>query len=706
MAYNTNNPVGPEGSSDPRDLRDNAQIIDKFVNGPELTWRGRLGKVLTTIAGMAAEFTALVSDMSVRFQQFLVSSAYVSLGTYAAGITFTDRNQYVERGGQFYKPAMSVPLPYTTTGTWATEQSKFVMLGDNVLRQELGSATGAALVYDGLVPVSQGLSPNRNVVSVENFRVSAGATLSDTDAARAALAWIGANVNEGLGAILKYECGRLYVYDGTTEIGNISNLTIDLNGALLRRAPASQTTAKLSVAAGVGATSITLDAIPASWKVGDTVTAFTGPQNANTGPNPSRINAINQATKTVTLAGGLGAVGSNTVTLPVGTWIGKNYQCFLGRPSTEENGNLRPGINNNVHIINGSIDGNSANQLNNSWRFSMEIYINGRSSGVSGVKFSNTAGECIVGHGLRVEGCEFRNLSGSAFHTSRHDDTEAAGSASWFTSNVVDGVCLATNAVNGHSEGAVTFSWGAGRLIVTGNEFRNGNEGVLGGFGPSTGAMADKWLVFSDNICMTFNRVFWGLVAPLAGVVVANNVFIDCNDNSVEMQNLLLSPSCSAGGNVAIGNTVLSGSFRATNGAFGDDMSGTLTQIRMWARRDKLWSNYSRISDCTAAIEGNTALLAMISSDAAGAGSGVAFHSAAGRPVGSFFLQWLPSQKKFQFLGNETGAVAEFTTPVILKSRLNVILPVFANDAAAKAAGLILGDMYKMASGAVYTVSS
>lgn len=705
MAFNTGNPVEPTGSTDPRDLKDNAPIIDKLVNSSSLTWPGRLGKILKTWAGMTADFIALLADMSVRFQQFLVSSGYVSLGTYAAGITFTDRNQYVERGGQFYKPAMSVPLPYTTTGTWATEQSKFVMLGDNVLRQELGSATGAALVYDGLVPVSQGLSPNRNVVSVENFRVSAGVTLSDTDAARAALAWIGANVNEGLGAILKYECGRLYVYDGTTEIGNISNLTIDLNGALLRRAPASQTTAKLSVAAGVGATSITLDAIPASWKVGDTVTAFTGRQNANTGPNPSRINAINQATKTVTLAGGLGAVGSNTVTLPVGTWIGKNYQCFLGRPSTEENGNLRPGINNNVHIINGSIDGNSANQLNNSWRFSMEIYINGRSSGVSGVKFSNTAGECIVGHGLRVEGCEFRNLSGSAFHTSRHDDTEAEGSASWFTSNVVDGVCLATNAVNGHSEGAVTFSWGAGRLIVTGNEFRNGNEGVLGGFGPSTGAMADKWLVVSDNLCMTFNRVFWGLVAPLAGVVVANNVFIDCNDNTVEMQNLLLSPSCSAGGNVAIGNTVLSGSFRATNGAFGDDMSGTITQTKMWARRDKLWSNYDRISDCTAVIEGSTALLAMICSDAAGAGSGIAFHSAAGRTSGSFFIQWMPSQKKLQFLGNETGANVQFTTPVTIGGRLNIVLPVYASDAAAKAAGLVVGDMYKAPSGAVFNVS-
>ena len=540
---------------------------------------------------------------------------------------------------------------------------------------------------------------------VENFRMNGPAVRGDAETIQAALAWIVANVTEGLGSRLIFQARRTYVYDSTSEISYVNNLVIDLNGARLLRAPASATTAKLAVAASISATTLTLDAIPANWKVGDTVAAFSNALDANTSRNAIRINAINQAAKTITLAGGIGAFGSNTTTIPAGVFIGKNYQCFLGRPSTEENGNLRPGINHNIQIINGIIDGNKANQLNNSWRFSMEIFLNGRSSGISGVKFLDTAGECIVGHGLRVEGCEFRGLSGSAYHLSRHDDTTDAGSASWFTNNYVDGVCLAGNAVNGHSEGAVTFSWGAGRLIVANNEFRNGGEGVLGGFGPSSGEInADKWLVVTGNLCLTFNRVFWGLFAPLQGIVVSDNVFVDCNDNTVEMSLLLTSPSCSAGGNVAIGNTVLSGSLRATNAAFGDDMSGTLTQTKLWARGNKLRSTYTTLSEYTAVIEANTALVALMSAD--NTGSGLAFLSAGGHPVGSFYLQWLPQQKKLQFLGVETGAKVEFTTPVSLGlNRLNVVLPVFASDAAAKAAGLVVGDMYKTAAGAVYNVS-
>ncbi|WP_256579799.1 MULTISPECIES: hypothetical protein [unclassified Pseudomonas] len=539
-------------------------------------------------------------------------------------------------------------------------------------------------------------------VAVEDFRQDDD-TGTDSSTIRAALAWISANVPDGQGSRLYFETGRTYIYDRTAEIDYINNLVIDLNGATLMRADASVTTARLATDTSVSSNTIVLDAVPDSWYVNDTVTAFVGSGDQDTSRSPMRITAIDPNTNTVTLAAGFGPFGNTTQTIPAGSWVGKSFQCFLGRPSTEEGGKLRPGINYNVQIINGSVDGNSANQLNNSWRFAMEIYINGRSSGIRGVRFANTTGECIVGHGLRVESCEFRNLSGSAFHTSRHDDTDAVGSASWFINNYVESVCLAGNQANGHSEGAVTFSWGAGRLIVTGNEFRNGNESVLGGFGPSSGeAMPDKWIIFSDNIATSFKALFWGLFPPLEGVVISNNVLVDCNDNSAQLNKLFDSETSSVGGNVAVGNTVLGGSFRATNATFGVEPTNTISQVKVWARGRKLRTDYSSLSDCTAVVEASTAIMALISADTTG--SVVAFHSASGNRSGSFFIQWLPSQKKLQLLGNESGARVEFATPVAMPGQVNMTLRTFNDNTAAKAAGLVAGDLYKLASGAVFSV--
>lgn len=544
-------------------------------------------------------------------------------------------------------------------------------------------------------------APTYNI-SVETFRQNDG-TGTDSSTIRAALLWISTNVPDGQGSRLYFETGRTYIYDRTAEIYNINNLVIDLNSATLMRADASVTTAQLALNTSVNATSIQLNSVPASWYVNDTVTAFVGSGDPDTSRNPTRITAIDRATNTVTLAGGFGPFGTTTQTIPAGASVGKSFQCFLGRPSTEEGGNLRPGINYNVQIINGILNGNSANQLNNSWRFAMEIYINGRSSGIRGVRFANTTGECIVGHGLRIQNCEFRNLSGSAFHTSRHDDTETAGSASWFVNNYVENVCQAGNIANGHSEGAVTFSWGAGRLIITGNEFRNGNTSVLGGFGPSSGEpMADKWLIFSNNIANNFRGAIWGLNNPVDGVIISNNILVDCRDNSSELNKLLNSATSSVGGNVAIGNTVLGGSFRATNATFGAEPTGTIGQVKLWARGRKLRTSYSSLSDCTAVVEASTAIMALISADTTG--SVLAYHSASGAPAGSFFIQWLPAQKKLQLLGNEPGARVEFTTPVAMPAQVNMTLRTFADNTAAKTAGLVAGDLYKLSTGAVFSV--
>ncbi|SFY16017.1 hypothetical protein SAMN04244547_04237, partial [Azotobacter vinelandii] len=147
MAYTTGNAIG---STDPRDLYDNAGNLDKLLNGPNPFYPDRLNQQRISWSGMEADFEAAQDGRTAEFQQFLINSAYVSLGNYAAGINFTAYNQYVAYSGQFYRPAPGT-VPFTTSGTWAgDDETKLVLLGDNVLRSDLANAIsdilGAAMI--------------------------------------------------------------------------------------------------------------------------------------------------------------------------------------------------------------------------------------------------------------------------------------------------------------------------------------------------------------------------------------------------------------------------------------------------------------------------------------------------------------------------------------------------------------------------------
>ncbi|WP_447741541.1 GDSL-type esterase/lipase family protein [Pseudomonas laurentiana] len=167
MAYNTGNPVG---SNDPRDLFDNTVVLDNLELGAEPSYPDRIGRARKSRSGMEAEFSSaqelrnqefqadqsereqeFQSDQAEREQEFqssqdsreqrfnllIASSGYADKGDYQAGLVLTDYNQIFRRDGEYYKLALSVPTPYTLTGNWASESSKFVAIGDAALRQEL-----------------------------------------------------------------------------------------------------------------------------------------------------------------------------------------------------------------------------------------------------------------------------------------------------------------------------------------------------------------------------------------------------------------------------------------------------------------------------------------------------------------------------------------------------------------------------------------
>lgn len=158
MAYDTLNPLG---SKDPRDLYDNATNFDNFANGPLPFYPNRFGQQKLSIDGMdqtfnsaengrAQQFDADQLARNAQFAAALASMGLTWIGDYGAGLTFTTRQQYTVRDGLAYTVANDTTIPYTATGNWTLEVSKFKLVNsDQVLRSDLALTSGAGLIgYD------------------------------------------------------------------------------------------------------------------------------------------------------------------------------------------------------------------------------------------------------------------------------------------------------------------------------------------------------------------------------------------------------------------------------------------------------------------------------------------------------------------------------------------------------------------------------
>lgn len=152
MAYNTNNPLG---SNDFRDLSDNAEYFDKYAVGPQPAYPNRFGVLKLSIEGQQQAFLSAQSGRQSQFETQLGAMGYTWVADYGPGLLFTSRNQYMVRDGIPYTVDNSTTLPYTTTGNWATEVSKFKAISvDDILRSELSQGDGATLIGGGVTVVS------------------------------------------------------------------------------------------------------------------------------------------------------------------------------------------------------------------------------------------------------------------------------------------------------------------------------------------------------------------------------------------------------------------------------------------------------------------------------------------------------------------------------------------------------------------------
>lgn len=213
MRYDTGNPVEPNGSSDPRDMHDNAGNLDLLVNGSGVSYPDRRGKQRKSWNGIEQDF-----------QNFLLQSGFIYVGPYAAGIVLTARNQIFDRAGISYGLAPSVAMPYTTTGNWATEQANFVQRSDAALRQDLGNTTdatkGANIVTWFQIGAAIWRTVRDKLRDVVSFRDFGGLDDGATDAASAITAAKSTAGTDGTVRMERKGAGTVYL-----------NSAVDLNNA-------------------------------------------------------------------------------------------------------------------------------------------------------------------------------------------------------------------------------------------------------------------------------------------------------------------------------------------------------------------------------------------------------------------------------------------------------------------------------------------
>ncbi len=209
--YNTGNPIG---STDPRDLYDNAQNLDTAMNTAATTWTDRLGNARQSWAG---------------------ATGYQQLGDYAAGIQVTTYNQVIRASGEYWRAAAGTVLPYTTTGAGMPESGKFVSVGDAILRADLVDGDGSSLVgfqqsgTGSVVRTAQ--AKMREWVSVKDFGAVGNGVADDRAAIQLA-------INAAYGKTLYIPSGQYLLAsagaaDAILQIANRIRIVADFGAALI-----------------------------------------------------------------------------------------------------------------------------------------------------------------------------------------------------------------------------------------------------------------------------------------------------------------------------------------------------------------------------------------------------------------------------------------------------------------------------------------
>lgn len=214
--YNTGNPIG---STDARDLYDNAQNLDNFSNGSAASYTDRLGVIRRSLAGIEATADGVLNGVGYQVPV-----------TYASGISLTLTSQTVDYNGVIYAP-LSSALPFTTS-SWGADSVKFravqVTDADLITYTPAGTGAVATTVQQQLRNI-QGWTVN---VKDAPFYAAGNGIDDDTAAIQAAL-------NAAAGKRVYFPAGTYFttgvtIPDNTTVCGDgreVSILKLALSSA-------------------------------------------------------------------------------------------------------------------------------------------------------------------------------------------------------------------------------------------------------------------------------------------------------------------------------------------------------------------------------------------------------------------------------------------------------------------------------------------
>ncbi|MHC0081459.1 hypothetical protein ACX803_07210 [Klebsiella pneumoniae] len=164
--YKTKNPLG---SAAVKDLYDNAENVDKFVNDrTKEELEDRLGVLRKTWHGMEMIFSRFIDYITGRGEQAVAAIGWQELGNWAVGLAVDNRQQIVYYNGSWYKylgeleHVIAGDSPENDGGVWSAENptGKWSNIGDAALRSNLGSSEGTSLVFENEASVAQLLAPS------------------------------------------------------------------------------------------------------------------------------------------------------------------------------------------------------------------------------------------------------------------------------------------------------------------------------------------------------------------------------------------------------------------------------------------------------------------------------------------------------------------------------------------------------------------
>lgn len=240
--YNTNNPVEPNGSTEPRDLYDNAQNLDIATNSiTQETWLDRLNRTRKTWFGMEQVFNRLMVYLKGLGEEAISSIGWQELGDWVVNLTLNNRDQVVWYDNAWYKYIGELPhtitgdSPEADGGIWSDENpsGKWVNIGDAALRGDLASHDVGR--GGSLIALLQGGTVQNAItyVTPEMFGAKADLITDDTNAIASAIAYAGASSIKGVFFGQKYKINNSANFDvlgGVTVFGAGDETGVVMNG--------------------------------------------------------------------------------------------------------------------------------------------------------------------------------------------------------------------------------------------------------------------------------------------------------------------------------------------------------------------------------------------------------------------------------------------------------------------------------------------